>query len=660
MSKDLTIPPAQTLNELQEMLNVRLEEIGDDLSKTLTIKDGVVDARGSRLANIGSPKVSTDAAPLHATEGRRGAVGDSRLGRRIGSQVAIDPNAPDQLETGDWGLSLGPTQADAQTGVQSQRIDVTITAKPEGATHFYIWVASPPNTAPKWDADPYAVAVAETGNTVVEFWKPRDSVARTYQVAVTVNNAVVSIMPQIGVTVIKSITVPAIAPALEPVWWDIVAESNIVAGAKYGRYVITGSLPADVNRDFLRVERRFTQIGWNEPKSAWMLAFGPPTLPFSQLQFEWKWPANEYTEWRLGVVNHAGHVTWSGFIKQIHLDGGNTVDGAAVTNIPAASLASGIQPVGIVTATANGNGELIISKTQEVVYNTTDQKTYRWVTDRYRRRLGAGDLEADTVTAGVVAAGAIGTTQLAAAEILIGAGGGKPTRFRVNDAFGNMIAFLGDNQDGFVGGWFQRARIGGTYGSPVIDASSVGMSITNAALTVAATGGFNPTTITLNPTTGFTATGQFSVPVQIGDPTQSTVWPVIVGSGNQYIGLGGGLIYGYTDFNNTRGFSMFNSSGEPVVNVFNGSVDLRMVAGLSAARLTSANSGSYIHFSGANSYADFREYRQNGAVRLDASGNLRWPNVYAESNPLSGLTATHWVPAYDASGNYRGKILIIP
>lgn len=81
----------------------------------------------------------------------------------------------------------------------------------------------------------------------------------------------------------------------------------------------------------------------------------------------------------------------------------------APLSVGLSSFAATIEAVGLVTATPNGSEELAIALTTKVVYNTTDKKTYRWdsSSNTYKRRVGATDLEEDSVTAGTIAVGAI-------------------------------------------------------------------------------------------------------------------------------------------------------------------------------------------------------------------------------------------------------------
>lgn len=574
-------------------------------------------------------------------------------------QAAQTPGVftPDRLGSGDFSLVLGPTQLHEQTKAQTIRVDVTITARPANVTHFniftYIGPSSP--TSNQW-LTPYSQGLAPSGNTTDEFWVTPGAAAQTLWVAVEPATEQVTMQPGTG-SVIKSLTIPAITAPLQVAGFSVGVSYQTIGGIQYGAFSAAATgVPADPNRAHFSIERAQANAGgaviggWNE-------VFGPPSLPFQQDRFEWARPVLEYWQFRLYAVGFDGRKTLaSPSTFFVALSGGGTIAGSAVTNIPAASMAAGLSVPGNVNAVPNGNGELIISKTQDIVYNQYDRKTYRWDTDRYKRRAGPGDLEPDSVIAGSVAAAVVGTRELTTQELLMGAGGGKPVRLRVNDAFGNMIAFLGDNQDGFVGGWFQRARIGGTYGSPVIDASSAGMSITNAALAVNGSG-FNAA---INTADGLkvTSTGTWS-----GAFTQLKSHELVneYAIGAQYRFKAWAQSAELTHDGAMQARLANNGPGGALQLAHpNSSANLFLNAQSGENRIFTARAGSYIHFSGTNSYSDFREYRQNSNVRIDASGNLRWPNVYYESNPLAGLTANQWVPVYDGSGNYRGKILIVP
>jgi hypothetical protein len=61
----------------------------------------------------------------------------------------------------------------------------------------------------------------------------------------------------------------------------------------------------------------------------------------------------------------------------------------------------------------------------------------------------------------LIVTGSISSDKLNATEIAVGGGGGKPGRFGVYNAFGQMIGFIGSHL-GYEGGWFKTLRIGGT------------------------------------------------------------------------------------------------------------------------------------------------------------------------------------------------------
>lgn len=97
---------------------------------------------------------------------------------------------------------------------------------------------------------------------------------------------------------------------------------------------------------------------------------------------------------------------------------------------------------------------------------------------------GSTDVISNSITAGQIAAGAISTSQLFAGEILVGGGGGKPTRFRVNDGFGSMVGFIGDNGSGFIGSYFVNMRIGTNINDPAFYADASQVYLKNVPLTL--------------------------------------------------------------------------------------------------------------------------------------------------------------------------------
>ena len=122
------------------------------------------------------------------------------------------------------------------------------------------------------------------------------------------------------------------------------------------------------------------------------------------------------------------------------------------------------------------------------------------------------------------------------------------------------------------------------------------------------------------------------------------------------------LVLYTSDGQDSVALSSGGSAGGQLAMSYSALGSIAVIADATNNRITSARGGGYISFTGASGYADMPEYRVNGSSNpvVDANRNLRWHTVYTENLVLSGLTATRWVPAYDAAGNYLGKIPIIP
>jgi hypothetical protein len=139
-----------------------------------------------------------------------------------------------------------------------------------------------------------------------------------------------------------------------------------------------------------------------------------------------------------------------------------------------------------------------------VAFMTANTKLYRSNGTSWTSAADGSDIISNSITAGQIAAGAISTTELFAGEILVGQGSGKPTRFKVVDSSSNTIGFIGDDSSiPFVGAYFVNLRIGPNISTPIISASSSGVSINGATFSLAANG----ITTTIDNTTsgGYTA-----------------------------------------------------------------------------------------------------------------------------------------------------------
>jgi hypothetical protein len=334
-----------------------------------------------------------------------------------------------------------------------------------------------------------------------------------------------------------------------------------------------------------------------------------------------------------------------------------------VSGLTAAEFAASIEPVGVVTATANSAGELVIAKSQAAVTNTTDGKLYRWdaATSRYRRPMSGADvkeqLTLDRLTAGQIAAGAISTEQLSATEILLGGGGGKCPRFRVNDAFGTMIGFIGDDGASFVGGYLSRARIGGTFASPRLDASSSGLTLNNAALAISSPAAF---LINLDTANGLKITDQGAYSGAYLQVNNRELRAERAAYGESALFRHDGVHVSKGGWLGAllRGPSS-GTGGRLDLSIDDMTPGLLAIADSASNRITSARPGSYLTFTGAGSYVNASEYRSGNTAVLDANRNYRWPASYAETLVLGDLTSYRWLPAYDANGNYLGKIPLL-
>lgn len=143
---------------------------------------------------------------------------------------------------------------------------------------------------------------------------------------------------------------------------------------------------------------------------------------------------------------------------------------ASPASLGTAAFAGNIRPVGIGAALPTLPDATY--PVGSIFYLTTGPAMYKNDGGTWKALVGANDLQAGAVVAGKIASGAVSTSELSAGEILVGAGGGKPTRFRVNDAGSNMVAFIGDNGAGFVGAYAINFRAGSDINDPAFYADS--------------------------------------------------------------------------------------------------------------------------------------------------------------------------------------------
>jgi hypothetical protein len=140
---------------------------------------------------------------------------------------------------------------------------------------------------------------------------------------------------------------------------------------------------------------------------------------------------------------------------------GTTIDATRLSGtIPTAAYASNLVPPEIVSVLPTN---FLLYPTGRLVVLTTDMKLYRSTGSAWTKAVDGADIMVNTVTAAQIVAGAIGTTQLATVEILVGGAGGKPPRFKVTDTTGADVAYIGlatiATANDFQGIWTKRLKV---------------------------------------------------------------------------------------------------------------------------------------------------------------------------------------------------------
>ncbi len=159
--------------------------------------------------------------------------------------------------------------------------------------------------------------------------------------------------------------------------------------------------------------------------------------------------------------------------------------------LPVAAFASGIMPV-LLNATDPALPNALYPP-GTIEYNTTSltlKKVNAAGTAWEPLVNGGTDIFANTITAGQMAAGAIGTTQLYAGVIQVGGSSGMPGMFQVMNAAGTLqIGFIGTDSFGNEGAHFVTCHLGGsTYASAPFQADSSGnLSLSGSNVTVSIT-----------------------------------------------------------------------------------------------------------------------------------------------------------------------------
>lgn len=173
--------------------------------------------------------------------------------------------------------------------------------------------------------------------------------------------------------------------------------------------------------------------------------------------------------------------------------------GVATNSLALTKLATSIRPVVIVASLPTLPDTQYPAGT--IIYNTASASLYKVnaAGTAWGAAVNSGDIVANSIVTGLIAAAAVNTPQLAAgavttqilttSEISIGSNGASmPIRFRVYDHVGSPIAWIGDDtaNSGYVGGWFKQLYAGGSgpAGAPFKSDAGGNVTINGATFTL--------------------------------------------------------------------------------------------------------------------------------------------------------------------------------
>jgi len=324
-----------------------------------------------------------------------------------------------------------------------------------------------------------------------------------------------------------------------------------------------------------------------------------------------------------------------------------------------------------------------------VAFITANTKLYRSNGTAWTIAADGSDIVANSITAGQIAAGAISTTELFAGEILVGQGSGKPTLFKVVDSSSNMIGFIGDITTptypvNFVGAYFVNLRIGPNISTPIVSASSSGVSINGATFTLAANG----ITTTIDNTTIGTYTAGLriqntastktiqlgldggSVPsLRINDTTSgSPSVTVSVASGN----------YGYitlTDQTGTSGIELVGQYSTYTTGTWRGSITTGRIEATREFKLGNSTTAGYVLTADAQGIGTWQaaggssgaagstgQVQYNNSGVLAATANFSWNNTNqllqvasSSTDPNRGIISSQHNDDVQTAGLYLRK-----
>jgi hypothetical protein len=346
----------------------------------------------------------------------------------------------------------------------------------------------------------------------------RDGRVNTHSDTVTPHVHLAQITPSADPTIIRGRVIPIAAPP-GPASNSSTIQTATIGGVPSFRFHLVTSTGGGTTDGYLAQARYYSDSGATTPTSDWIpLGWIDPAVTTLDTPY-WPRPAvQDYAKVRIAAQtadNTLGPWLESAILTRpasTGLEGGSIAPATLVT----AAFANTIRPVTLVAtgsalpALPNplyppGAAAYIIDAATLMKVNQANTEWEKFIhggKDVIAGTITANEIYAHSITAGQIAAGAIGTSELYAGEILVGSGGGKPTRFRVNDSGGNQVCFIGDNGAGFIGGYFINLLVGPTIGSPCITANSSGVSFSNTPLTIVN----GNLTVTINGTDGIKVT----------------------------------------------------------------------------------------------------------------------------------------------------------
>ncbi len=279
-----------------------------------------------------------------------------------------------------------------------------------------------------------------------------------------------------------------------------------------------------------------------------------------------------------------------------------------------------------------------------VAFMTANAKLYRSTGTAWTSAADGSDIISNSITAGQISAGAISTTELFAGEILVGQGGGKPTRFTAVDSSSNVIGFIGDitSPISFVGGYFKNLLIApsiSTTATPRLYATSAGLLELvgmNIEATNTATSGFDSGTVSIKP-------GNLYGAVQVSSSSISSLSAM----GPNYFTTRSNNPsdwYPYCELYRTSSAAIVRGFADPLFNTF---------FEIWVDRNTSANNAA--NFKGV-------PIKINSTTAIDTSRNATFANTSA-SGFIKGTSSTSYIDTdFNTSGQspyrLRGSSLV--